>query len=234
MRDHGRPNPAIMDSNGPYLVKIAGAVRGPVGIAQLREMGTIDVVTPETEIAPRPEGPWVRLATLAICVDVFPPRRAIEFKAAQFEELNRGPAPGMNPAEAIEQANRPPPTMRGREVRVTPQGLRATRSDQPRNEMQEMVLDVGRRVAANAPVVVLPPPPPRFRRWPWFAALSLFGSAGILAIPLLYDGNYDAMSTSILAGWVVLFNGLLAMLLVLDRRLDAETRLNRAKMDILP
>lgn len=222
-----------MDSNGIHFVKIAGVVRGPVGVAQLREMGCIDVITAETEIASGPDGPWVRLATLPICADVFPPRPAIMFKAAQFEAINRGTAPAMDPAEAIEQANRPPATLRDREVLVTPRSLRGTRSDEPPNEVQAMVLEVGRRVAANAPVVLLPPPPPRFPRWPWFAALSVIGSTGIMCIPLLYDGKYDPMSISILGGWVVLFNGLLVMLLMMDRRLGAEAQLNQSKIDAL-
>ena len=222
-----------MESNRTHFVRIAGQVRGPVSVDQLREMGGIDIITPETEVAPRADGPWVQLATLAICPEVFPARRGIAFKTAKFEEINRGPAPAMNPAEAIEQALRPPASFRGREVLVTPQVLRGTRDGEPPNEVQEMVLAVGRRVAAHAPVVVLPPAAPRFPRWPWFAAVSLLGSTAIMCIPLLYDRKYDAMSTSILGCWSVMFNGLLLAVMLMDRRIGNHVRTNKAKMDAL-
>src|SRR5207248_2734953 len=95
-------SPAVMESNRIHFVRIAGAVRGPVDVDQLREMASIAVVTPETEIAPHADGPWVRLATLAICPDVFPARRAIEFRAAQFEVINENAAPTMDPQQVIE------------------------------------------------------------------------------------------------------------------------------------
>lgn len=222
-----------MESNRLHFVRIAGQVRGPIGIEQLREMGSIDVITPETEIAPSATGPWVRLATLAICPEVFPIRRAIEFKATRFEEINQASTPAMDPQEVIEQSLRTPASFRGREVVVTPQVLRGTRDGESPNEVQEMVLEVGRRVAANTPEVVLPPPPPRFPRWPWFAIASGLGSTAIMCIPLLYDRKYDVMSTSILGCWAVMFNGLLVAVLLIDRRIDAHVRLNKSKMDAL-
>src|SRR5476651_2447253 len=166
---------AAMDSKRAFYVRVVGGVRGPLGLEHLREMASVDVITPENEIAENASGPWVRLATLAICADVFPARRVIGFKEAEFEELNRGPTPAMDPNEALAQANRPPAAFRGREVVVTPQVLRRPRDGEPPNEVQEMVLEVGRRVAANEPPVVLPPVPGPFPRWPWFAALSVLG-----------------------------------------------------------
>lgn len=222
-----------MEPSLVYFVRIAGAVRGPVGIEQLREMGSIEVITPETEIAPQANGPWVRLATRAICSEVFPARRAIEFKTAQFEEINRDSTPAVDLDETIERAKRLPAAFRGREVVVPPHVVRPPRDGDPHNEVQEMVLDVGRRVAAHAPVVVLPPPPPRFPRWPWFAALSVVGSMAIMSIPLLYDRRYDQMSVSILGMWTVMFNGLLVGAMMLDRRLSAMARSSQAKLDAL-
>ena len=225
--------PPAMESNRIYFVRIGGQVRGPVRVDQLREMGGIDVITPESEVAPGADGPWTRLATLPICPEVFPARRGIGFKAAKFEEINQGSAPAMNPAEAIEQSLRSPASFRGREVVVTPQVLRGTRDGDPPNDVQEMVLEVGRRVAAHAPVVVPAPPPQRFPRWRWFVTASLLGSAGIMCIPLLYDRKYDAMSTSILGCWTVMFNGLLIAVLVFDRRIGQQVQSNKATMDAL-
>ena len=222
-----------MEPSRVYFVRIAGAVRGPVGVEQLREMGSVEVITPETEIAPQVEGPWVRLATLAICPEVFPARRAIEFKTAQFEEINRDSTPAVDLEETIERAKRSPASFRGREVVVPPQVPRPARDGDPRNEVQPWVIEVGRRVAAHAPVVVLPPPPPRFPRWPWFAALSVAGSTAIMSIPLLYDRRYDQMSVSILGMWTVMFNGLLVGAMMIDRRLSAMARSNKAKLDAL-
>ena len=222
-----------MTSNRVYFVRIAGAVRGPLGMEHLRDLATGNVITPEAEIAPGADGPWERMATLAICAEVFPARRVLGFKAAQFEELNRGSAPAVEPDEIIAQALRPLGALRGREVVVSPQVLRGTREGEPPNEVQAMVLEVGRRVAANAPPVALPQPPSAFPRWPWFAVPSVFGSAGILCIPLLYGRRYDPMSVSILVGWVVLFNGLLVALMMIDRQLDDRVRLHKSKMGTL-
>lgn len=202
-----------------HFIRIAGEVRGPVGIEQLRDLGSVEVITPDSVVAPSPAGPWTPIAALPICAEVFPARRVIGFKATVFEEINRGAAPAMNPEEALMQANQPPSSFRGREVLVTPQGLRGTRDGEPPNEVQAMVLEVGRKIAAHAP----PPPPlprrPRFPRWRWFVIPSFFGTAGIMAIPLLYDRQYDPASVSILIGWTVLFNLLLVGILALDRSL---------------
>lgn len=222
-----------MDSKSVHYVRVAGEVRGPIGLAQLRDMASVDVITSETEVAPRADGPWARLATLAICAEVFPARRVLGFKAAEFEELNRGTAPAMDPNEAIAQANRPPASFRGREIVVSPLGVRGTRDDEPPNEVQAMVLEVEQRVAANAPPVVLPRAPGPFPRWPWFVVPSVLGSAGILCIPLLYDRRYDEMSVSILIGWVVLFNALLIALMMIDRGLGNRASAKKAKMDKL-
>jgi hypothetical protein len=62
-----------MESNRLHFVRIAGQVRGPIAVEQLREMGSVDAITRETEIAAGPDGPWARLATLAICPEVFRP-----------------------------------------------------------------------------------------------------------------------------------------------------------------
>lgn len=222
-----------MESPRIHFVRIAGAVRGPVSVAQLREMAGIAVVAPDTDVAAHADGPWVKLATLAIALEVFPARRAVEFKPTQFEEINRAGPAAMDPAEAIEQALRPPKSFRGREVVVAPLGLRGKRDGEPLSDVQEMVLEVGRRVAAHAPPAAMPRPPPRFRHWPWFAAASVLGTTAILCVPLCYGRKYDAMSVSILGGWGVMFNGLLALLLVTERRMKEMLRSNKSRFDAL-
>lgn len=208
-----------MESPRVHFVRIAGEVRGPLGLEQLRDLGGVEVITPESVVAPSAAGPWTPIATLPICAEVFPARRVIGFKAKEFEEINRGTAPAMDPAEATAQANRSPASFRGREVLVTPQGLQGTRDGEPPNDVQVMVLEVGRKIAAHAPPA---PPPPRrslIPRWRWFVIPSFVGTAGIMAIPLLYDRQYDPSSVSILIGWTVLFNLLLVGIMALDRSL---------------
>jgi len=221
----------LMNSTTVHFVRVANTVRGPLGLGQLRELASVDLVTAETEIAERADGPWVRLGTLALCAEVVPVRRAFGFKAAEFEELNRGPAPEVNVDDLKVAANRPPASFRGREIAVTPLGKRGTPEGGPLNEVQEMVLEVGRKVAANAPPVVLPPVRAAFPRWRWFLAAAILGSAGILSIPRFYEGkwSYEPMTFSIIMGWVVLYDGLLVYLLVLDRKVSATVRGDVAK-----
>jgi hypothetical protein len=223
-----------MEPSRNYVVRIAGGVRGPMGVEQMRDLASVDVVTPETEIATDAAGPWVRIATLPIFAEVFPERRALAFKSKQFEEINRDSTPAVDLEETIERSKRIPAALRGREVIVKQPGLGVRlESDQP-SEVLEMVRDVTRRVAANAPPP--PPPPPvksRFRRWPWFAALSLVGTGGILCIPLFYDRQYDDWSVAILTGWIGLFNALVIFLFGLDVRLGEQERLSKGKMETM-
>lgn len=217
-----------MEAPRIHFVRIAGEVRGPAAIEQLRELGSIDVITPESLVAPSADGPWTPISQLPICPEVFPARRVLAFKPTDFEQINRGAAPGMNPEQAMLEANRMPASLRGREVLVTPQGLRGPPAGAPPNEVQIMVEEVGRKIAAHAPPAPPPPRRPRFPRWRWLVIPSVVGSAGIMAIPLLYDRQYDSASVSILFGWTVLFNLLLVGILMLDRslgnRVQAATR----------
>lgn len=222
-----------MEPSRNYVVRIAGEVRGPMGVEQMRDLASVDVVTPETEIAVDPAGPWAKIATLPIFPDVFPERRGLAFKSRQFEEINRDSTPAVDLDQAIEQSQRMPASFRGREVVVKPQGLGVTLASDKPSDVLEMVLDVNRRVAANAPPP--PPPPPvksRFRRWPWFAALSLIGSGGIFSIPLLYEG-YDDWSVTILLGWACLWNILVIFLFGLDVRLGEQERLSKGKIETM-
>jgi hypothetical protein len=215
-----------------FYFRVAGIRRGPATVEQLRDLAGVYVITPETEITANAGEPWVAIKLTPIYLAVFPPRPVIEFKASEFESLNPASAPVITVDGIKEAALKSPSSLRGREVLVSPKVVRPARDGDPANDVQAMVLEVGRRVAASTPEVVLPPPPRSFR-WVWFAVPSVLGTTGILCIPLLYDGKVDAISFSILGGWVVLFNGLLAALLAVDRQLDDRVRRNRAKLEQL-
>lgn len=223
-----------MDSNRIHFIRLAGAVRGPLALEDLRDLGQAGVVTPETELAASASGPWARLATLPLEAEVFPPRRVLGFKAAEFENVNRasGAAP-VDTKETIEHALRPAASLRGKEVTVKPLGRRGAPDGEPLNEVQVIVQEVGRKVAEHAGPVALPGAIIPFPRWRWFAVAAGIGSAGMLLIPLCYKSGYDAMTVTILSGWVVLFNALLLGIMMLDRGLTGAVRKNKSKRDAL-
>lgn len=205
-----------MESPRVHFVRFAGEIRGPLAVEHLRDLGEVGVITPQTEVAPSANGPWVALETLALAAEVFPARRAMEFRAKEFEPLNRDSTPAIGVDEIKHAAMRIPAAFRGREVIVTPLTPRAVRPDAP-NDVQEMVLEVGRKIAANAPPEILPPPPPRFPQWRWYAAGAVLGTGFLLCIPLFYrDRESDVFTFSILGGWIVLYNGFLAMAASMD------------------
>ncbi len=215
-----------------YFFRVGGEMRGPAGVEQLRDLGSVGVIGPATEIAPAAAGPWAPLASLPVCAEVFPPRPAINFKSTEFEELNRGSSPAMDPFEVQAQANHPPISLRGREVVVPPQ-VRLARDGDPANDVQAMVREVGRQIAAHEPPLVLPPPPSPFPRWKWFALPAVLGTAGIFSIPWFYGRPYELFTVTILGGWAVMFNGLLLLIMVLDRQHSDTVRRNAAKCEKL-
>jgi hypothetical protein len=214
-----------------YFVRINGELRGPLAIEHLRDLGESGAIQPDSPVAESRDGPWAPLNTLPIHADVYPARRVITFKAAEFEKVSDNAAPTLDADQTVEQANRAAPSLRGQEVTVHRQGLRGTTGDEPLNEVQEMVLEVGRRVAAHAPPEVIPPAPPLFPRWRWFLALGLLGSAGIMCIPMLYEWQYDGMSVAILLMWTGLYNGLLVFVMMADRQHNQGLRTRRLKPD---
>jgi hypothetical protein len=220
-----------METKRVYFVRIGGAVRGPLTSEDLRDLAAAELVMRESDIALSADGPWAPLATQEVCAVVFPPRRVLGFKATEFVEVNRSAAPAVDLNEVIERANRPAPALRGREVTVAPLGKLGAREGDPLNDVQQIVLEVGRKVAENAPPIALPGPVVPFPRWRWFAVAAVLGSAGFMSIPWFYRRPYDAMSVSILLGWVVMFNALLLGLMMLDRKLSDAVRRDKTKMD---
>ena len=68
-------------------------LQSTMSLEQMRDLGTVDVITPATEIAMSANGPWVALSTLAIYPEVFPAKPALGFKRAEFDEINHDAAP---------------------------------------------------------------------------------------------------------------------------------------------
>ncbi|MBI5766858.1 MAG: hypothetical protein HZA93_03635 [Verrucomicrobia bacterium] len=214
-----------MDPRPIYFVRLAAGVRGPMAVEHLRDLADAGFVTREHEIALSADGPWTPLAGQAICAEVFPARRAIAFKDAQIVPVSDAPVATLDPNRAIEEANRPPPSFRGREVFVTARGLLGTPDSGKPNEVQAMVQEVHARVAAHAPPPPPPPPPPpKFPRWRWFVAASLLGTAGIMGIPLLYEMRYDSTSVAILLFWTALYNAFVGTVMMVDRAHNAWLR----------
>ena len=141
---------ARVDSSPSFFVRFAEGVRGPMAAEHLRDLAGAGFVTRDTEVAPAANGPWTRLAAHAIYAEVFPERRGIAFKAAQFDQVADRTAPALDPDRVLLEANSPPASFRGREILVTPQGVRGTGDGEAPNEVQQMVQEVGRRVAAHA------------------------------------------------------------------------------------
>lgn len=207
-----------MDPRPIYFVRLAAGVRGPMAVEHLRDLADAGFVTREHDIALSADGPWMPLAGHEICAEVFPARRAIAFKDAKVVPVSDAPVATLDPNRAIEDANRPPPSFRGREVLVTARGLLGTPDSGKPNEVQAMVQEVHARVAAHAPPLPPPPPPPpKYPRWRWFLAASLVGTAGIFGIPLLYEMGYDSTSVAILLFWTALYNGFVGTVMMVDR-----------------
>jgi hypothetical protein len=207
-----------MDLRPLYLVRLAAGVRGPMAVEHLRDLAAAGFVSREHEVALGADGPWAPLAGHAICSEVFPARRALGFKEAPVVRVTDAPVASLDPNRAIEDANRPPPSFRGREVIVTARGVGGAPGDGKPNEVQAMVQDVHARIAAHAPPAPPPPPPPpRFPRWRWFLATSVLGTGGIMAIPLFYERGYDDTFVVILGLWVGLFNAFVGTVMAVDR-----------------
>ncbi len=222
-----------MDPEVPIYVCIAGEVRGPYSRAQLRDLAAVQVVTLETLTADA-AGAWVPLGTLPWSAEVMPTKRDFGFRAAEFEELNRTDAKPIEVDHLTRVANAPPPEFRGREVIVAPLGRKGTLDHEGPNEVQQIVREVGQRIMANEPPLVLPPPRSPFPRWRWFLTAAVVGTAGFAMLPRIYqhNWNYEPITFSIVAGWIVLYDGFLVYLMVLDRKLNSGVQETMAKTTV--
>jgi len=189
------------------FVRIAGDVRGPYGVDQLRQLAEVEVIAPATEAAFSAAGPWARLETMVEVAVVFPPRAKLDFKPTEFAVENRDSAPEVNLRDLIASANgpSPPAVAAGMGSRIA--AADAAQKSVPPNEVAEIVRDVGRREAQFAPP--LPPPKPwrPSRRLKFCVVLAIAGNATLAAILTIYGAWHDEMSMTMLAAWAVLYNG---------------------------
>lgn len=195
-----------------WFVRMGDEVRGPYAIAQLQQLAEVDVITPATEAAASSAGPWEKLEAMAVAAVVFPPRRNLGFKAAEFTVDNRSSAAPVDLRDVIAAANAPalPPGANRTIARVT--AAESGKTPDAANEVSAMVREVGRKEAEFAP----PPPPPKprrpSRRLVFVGVLALLGNAVLVAIPVAYGALGDDLSMSIIRAWAVMFNGGLAVL----------------------
>lgn len=100
-----------MDPTLPVHLRWQGKVVGPFSAEQLRELIPTGAVTPESEVAPEPEGPWARLDTLPLGRLLWP---AVNFKIPAYERANTADTPPIDLRDVIAAANGPasqtPPT----------------------------------------------------------------------------------------------------------------------------
>jgi len=194
------------------FVRIGGALRGPFAPAQLRELAEVAVITPATEAAGTPAGPWTRLEALPWSAPLFPRRAEIGFKPAAFEKANRDSAPPVDHRELIAHANRPPPpgaTERAAE-RQAAAGPDPARKIEAPNEVLEMVQGVARREAELAPPPILQIKRRGRRRLVHYLVLLVAGNATLAAIPWYYGGPFDEFTAPVILSWFLFYNAGLA------------------------
>ena len=95
-----------MGASSSIYIRLNGEQRGPFGLEQLRELAEAGVVTPQSEASTQAAGPWTRLQDLPGCTGIFPERRQFQFKAREFEPVNRADAIPVDHRELIAAANR--------------------------------------------------------------------------------------------------------------------------------
>jgi hypothetical protein len=105
-----------MDAMPSTYLLLANEVRGPYSSDQLQVLAEVGAVTPDTGASARPDGPWLPLRQRPDAAQIFPARREFQFKAPEFERLNRAPGPPADHREGIAAAQggpaeppRPPP-----------------------------------------------------------------------------------------------------------------------------
>ncbi|MBS0632226.1 MAG: hypothetical protein JSS11_09955 [Verrucomicrobia bacterium] len=93
-----------MDPTLPVHIRWQGKTVGPFTAEQLRELIPTGAVTPATEIALEPEGPWVRLDTVPLGGAVFP---TVAFKTPAYERANTADSAPIDLRDVIAAAQRP-------------------------------------------------------------------------------------------------------------------------------
>lgn len=93
-----------MDPTLPVYLRWQGKTVGPFTAEQLRELIPTGAVTPDTEIALEPEGPWVRLDSVPLGGAVFP---TVAFKTPTYERANTADTAPIDLRDIIAAAQRP-------------------------------------------------------------------------------------------------------------------------------
>lgn len=195
------------------FVRVGDEVRGPYDLGRLRQLAEVEVITPATEATEARTGPWARLdADETIAAAIFPARRRLGFREAEFARDNTGSAAPVDLREVIAAANAPPPpSLAGRTIARTT-AAEAGMTREAEGEVSQMVRAVGEKEAQFAP----PPPPPKpwrpSRRLVLVGGIGLAGNAVLAAIPVVYDALGDQASMTMLLGWAGLFNAGLLIL----------------------
>jgi hypothetical protein len=204
----------------PHLfVRVGSETRGPYGTAQLRELADVAVITPSTDAAETPAGPWSPLGSTAEAGLIFPPRPELGFKGREIVRLNRDSAPPVVLQELIDTVCRPLTPAQAAAV----ERARASPPPAAPNEVERMVSDVNEKLRHLEP----PPPPPP----PWRPSslqilcvlLLAIGNATLASLRFFYDFA-DALSAPILLSWMVLFSGGVLFFYVSARRTDGTSR----------
>ncbi|HWA26308.1 MAG TPA: DUF4339 domain-containing protein [Lacunisphaera sp.] len=199
-----------MDTAGITHVRIGGEAKGPLRPAQLRELAEGGAITPATEAAASADGPWRPIREWPEHLAIFPPRPILQFKAPEFEAVNRGPAPPVDHRELIAWANLPAPA--GGKPAASP-GSPITPKPEPVNDVLELVREVARVDALHAKPMVFPDRPKLSRRFVHYLILAATGNA-LLGGTVLHYWPIDELSAAIFGGWAVLFNGGLAFIML--------------------
>ena len=199
-----------MNPPGPKLyVRVKQEVRGPYAMAQLHELASVQIITPATAAAENPAGPWVTLAQLPAGPVLFPPRPALQFKAAEFERVNSPHVAPVDHHDVIAAANRP---LSAGAVAAANAASAANPRPAPApvvntNEVLAMVQEVGRIESALNPPAAFDPGKKRGRRrFVHYLVLFALGNGALAFIPWHYHAPLAEYADPILLGWGVLYN----------------------------
>jgi hypothetical protein len=200
-----------MDSAPRLFLRLSGEIRGPFRQAQLLELAEGGAITPATEAAATATGPWSPISAWPECTTLFPPRPTLQFKAAEFEAVNRQSIPPVDHRELIAWANLEPP------AGAVPASSSVVKPE-PVNEVLEIVREVARVDALHAKPMVFPTSRRLSRRFVHYLILAAIGN-GLLGCVVLFYWPIDELSAAIFAGWAALFNmGLAAIMLTMVPR----------------
>ena len=94
-----------METRPTLFIRMQGKARGPFALEQLRELVAGGSITPDTEAAVNPEGPWGPLQSFPVRVLLF--SQGAPLKSSEFDRANLGTTPPVDHHALIAAANRP-------------------------------------------------------------------------------------------------------------------------------